>query len=47
MIDTVPVADKITLIHTEIEELNLIALQIDKIEKLLPALNTDNYRQFK
>jgi len=35
-----PTQDKLTLVHSEIEELNSIAAQLDRIEKLLPSLNT-------
>jgi hypothetical protein len=30
-------------VHTELEELNQIAAQLDRMERLLPALNTDTY----
>lgn len=47
VIDTVPTNDKFTLVHSELQELHAIAAQLDRIEKLLPALNTDNYMKFR
>jgi hypothetical protein len=40
VIDVVPKNDKITLVHSEIEELNSLSTQLATIEKLLPTLNT-------
>ena len=42
-----PLNDKLTLVHSELEELNAIATQLTQIEKLLPGLNTDNYLKFR
>lgn len=47
VIDSVPLNDKLTLVHSEIEELHAMATQLTQIEKLLPALNTDNYIKFR
>lgn len=47
VIDSVPLNDKLTLVHSEIEDLHGIATQLTQIEKLLPVLNTDNYNKFR
>lgn len=47
VIDVVPKSDKITLVHSEIEELNSLSTQLANIEKLLPTLNTENYLKFR
>jgi hypothetical protein len=47
VIDLVPINDKLTLVHSEIEELHATATQLNQIEKLLPALNTENYPKLR
>lgn len=47
VIDTLPTTEKLTLVHAELEELSQVAAQLDRIEKLLPALNTDNYLKYR
>lgn len=47
VIDLVPLNDKLTLVQSQIEDLNVIATQLSQIEKLLPSLNTENYLKFR
>jgi hypothetical protein len=47
VIDTMPTSEKLILVNAELEDLTQVATQLDRIEKLLPALNTDNYLKYR
>lgn len=43
VVDSMLTSDKINIVADELEELKEIASELDKIEKLLPVLNSDEY----